>query len=195
MRLGGGGGSVAACGNSRDPPVATESQQERHQQPLVYPRVESSRVIPVQFLSLPKSTHIHPSHSPFVMAPVVFTLPASGSSPFHSLPHKYCGPTGSPSTRAPGHPNRDFRAKSRCKEEGQAFPGPQCTAVVRCAKGYYSVKHCTGGLVWNNEQGSCDLPSRVPKCSTVVLTPKYEGSCHGPPSTPPPPSPPEKATS
>ncbi|KAG7164862.1 chitinase 10-like 5, partial [Homarus americanus] len=70
----------------------------------------------------------------------------------------------------------DVRARPRCSNEGQAFQGPQCTAVVKCTKGYFTVGHCTGGLVWNDHLGSCDLPSRVPKCSNVILTPKSEGS-------------------
>lgn len=70
----------------------------------------------------------------------------------------------------------DMFKKSTCTTEGEAYAGPQCTALVRCAAGQLVVQHCTGGLVWNNEQAVCDFPSNVPKCSGVTLTPASEGS-------------------
>nr|XP_027218101.1 probable chitinase 10 isoform X3 [Penaeus vannamei] len=68
----------------------------------------------------------------------------------------------------------DMFKKSTCTTEGEAYAGPQCTALVRCAAGQLVVQHCTGGLVWNNEQAVCDFPSNVPKCSGVTLTPASE---------------------
>lgn len=66
--------------------------------------------------------------------------------------------------------------KTPCTVEGQTFPGPQCTAMVRCSQGYYTTDICTGGLVWDNVNSVCDQPAKVPKCAEVVLMPESEGS-------------------
>lgn len=110
------------------------------------------------------------------------------------LPHQCCGPTG-PVIRDPGSQHHRNRGRTPCSNEGQTFPGPQCTARVRCSQGFFTVELCTGGLVWDQSSKTCKLPSQVSKCSDVILSVENEGSGPGPlcplaPSYPPTPCPP-----
>lgn len=84
-----------------------------------------------------------------------------------------CQPSRPPS---PSGSSFGSTRKTPCTIEGQTFPGPQCTAVVRCSEGYYTTDICTGGLVWDNANGACDQPAKVPRCAEVVLMPESEGS-------------------
>lgn len=81
---------------------------------------------------------------------------------------------GSPHTIR--NPAQKIQATSSCQENGHTFRGPQCTAWVECHNGILTVKHCTGGLVWNEVIQACDWKLNVPSCAGVVFTRRAEGS-------------------
>ncbi|XP_068222684.1 probable chitinase 10 isoform X2 [Palaemon carinicauda] len=76
--------------------------------------------------------------------------------------------------RVPDAQSQPVTSSSPCQQEGAAVQGPQCTTGVICKRGLAEVEQCTGGLVWNPKERHCDLPSRVPNCGNVVLTPSSE---------------------
>ncbi|MPC08479.1 putative chitinase 3 [Portunus trituberculatus] len=112
--------------------------------------------------------HVPPSNFLYISLFFLFPLCSPGT------PRQCYGPTG-PVTRNPDGIHNRNKGRTPCSKEGQTYPGPQCTARVRCSQGYFTVELCTGGLVWNERDKACTLPSSVPKCSDVILTPKDEG--------------------
>ena len=54
--------------------------------------------------------------------------------------------------------------RNTCSKEGFSTNGPQCTIGLVCRHGRLEMKHCTGGLIWNNEMAACHVMTKSDKC-------------------------------